>query len=145
MKGYPTQLKTKEDFYNCLAMVQAKELNAAGLQQALDALEEQRYINAGILSKAQENKQVNIMYLNEAEANTAFKCREVTGTIKSVTSKQSADEQEEPSTTTLILSAAVPADATSVMIYNSTIDVLAGYGMTEDDIKAIKGVLKQYE
>ena len=49
MKGYPKKLKTKEDYYNCLAMVQAGELEAAGLVEALDALEERRYIPCNIL------------------------------------------------------------------------------------------------
>lgn len=145
MKGYPTRLRTKEDYYNCLALVQAGELEAAGLLAALDSLEEQRYLTSAITSKQQDNKQVVIMYLNEAEAGATFICGNVNGTIKQVTNKQSADQQEEPSTTTLLLSAAVPADATEIKVFNSSVDVLANAGMTEDDIKAIKGVLKQYE
>ena len=31
MKGFPKTLKTKEDYYNCLAMVAAGELAAADL------------------------------------------------------------------------------------------------------------------
>ena len=34
MKGFPKVLKTKEDYYNCLAMVAAGELKAADLLRA---------------------------------------------------------------------------------------------------------------
>ena len=33
MKGFPKTLKTKEDYYNCLAMVAAGDLAAADLQR----------------------------------------------------------------------------------------------------------------
>ena len=61
MKGYPTMLKTKEDYFNCLAMVQAGELEAAGLTEALDALEKRRYIESRIISTSSDRQQVTIM------------------------------------------------------------------------------------
>ena len=38
MKGFPKTLKTKEDYYNCLAMVAAGELDAADLERKIDSL-----------------------------------------------------------------------------------------------------------
>ena len=42
MKGFPKTLKTKEDYYNCLAMVAAGELAAADLLAKIESLEKQR-------------------------------------------------------------------------------------------------------
>ena len=39
MKGFPKTLKTKEDYYNCLAMVAAGELAAADLLAKIESLE----------------------------------------------------------------------------------------------------------
>lgn len=39
MKGFPKTLKTKADYYNCLAMVAAGELNAADLERKIESLE----------------------------------------------------------------------------------------------------------
>lgn len=44
MKGFPKTLKTKDDYYNCLAMVAAGELKAADLLAKIEGLEKQRYI-----------------------------------------------------------------------------------------------------
>lgn len=41
----PKTLKTKEDYYNCLAMVAAGELDAADLERKIDSLE-----NSGLSS-----------------------------------------------------------------------------------------------
>ena len=144
MKGYPKMLNTKEDYLNCLAMVQAGELEAAGLQEALDALEKQRYIETRIMSASDDRKQVTVMYCAEAAKGAAFYSGEVKGTVTAATSVMSADNNEEPSTTTFTLSAAVPKDAVTISVMNS-VDILANVGMTEDDITAIKGVLAQYE
>lgn len=143
MKGYPNNFNTKEDYYNCLAMVQAGELEAAGLNEALDALEEQRYIHTAIMSKSADRKEVSIMLCTEVVKGAAFYCGNVTGTVNSVVAKHSAST-DEPDTMALTLSAAVPEAEAKVHIISS-VDNLALVGMTEDDIKAIKGVLKQYE
>ena len=44
MKGFPKVLKTKEDYYNCLAMVASGELAAADLLAKIESAENQRYI-----------------------------------------------------------------------------------------------------
>lgn len=144
MKGYPKILRTKEDYFNCLAMVQAGQLAAAGLQEALAALEKRRYIESRIMSRSEDRKQVVVMYCAEAAVDAVFYSGEVKGTIKAATNVMSTDNTETPDTTTLTLSAAVPTDAITINIMNS-VDVLAGLGMTESDITAIKGVLAQYE
>lgn len=144
MKGYPKILNTKEDYFNCLAMVQAGQLKAAGLLEALNALEKRRYIESRIMSASADKKQVVVMYCAEATKDAIFYSGEVTGTIKAVTNAMSTDTTQTPDTTTLTLSAAVPKDAITINIMNS-VDVLASVGMTESDVTAIKGVLAQYE
>ncbi len=49
MKGFPKTLKTKDDYYNCLAMVAAGELAAADLLAKIESLEKQRYIRCAIV------------------------------------------------------------------------------------------------
>ena len=57
MKGFPKMLKTKEDFYNCLAMVARGELAAADLlakieREAEEAGREGNHLTALTLSRA---------------------------------------------------------------------------------------------
>lgn len=144
MKGYPKRIKTKEDYYNCLAMVQAGELAAAGLKEALDALEKRRYISCNILQISRNRKEVTVLYCTEAKVGAAFIAGEATGEVTAVTNVQAAQGSDEQSVTKLGLSAAVPQDVTAVEVMNS-VDVLARVGMTEDDIRAIREVLKNYE
>ena len=144
MKGYPKKLKTKEDYYNCLAMVQAGEIAAAGLKEALDALEKRRYISCNILQISGNRKEVTVLYCTEAKVGAAFIAGEATGEVTAVTNVQVARDSDEQSVTKLGLSAAVPQDVTAVEVMNS-VDVLARVGMTEDDIRAIREVLKNYE
>lgn len=144
MKGYPKKLKTKEDYYNCLAMVQAGELEAAGLVEALDALEERRYIPCNILQISNNRKEVTVLYCTEAEVGAEFKAGDAKGNVTTVTNVQAEQGGDEQSVTKLGLSVAVPQDVTVVKVMNS-VDVLARVGMTEADIAAIREVLKNYE
>ena len=144
MKGYPKKLKTKEDYYNCLAMVQAGELPAAGLREALDALEKRRYIPCNILQISGNRKEVTVLYCTEAKVGAAFIAGEAAGEVTAVTNIQAEQGSDEQSVTKLGLSAAVPQDVTVVQVMNS-VDALARVGMTEADIAAIKEVLKNYE
>lgn len=143
MKGYPSNFNTKEDYYNCLSMVQAGDLEAAGLKSAIDALEERRYIHTAILSKSADKKEISIMSCPEIAIGAPFYCGDTTGTIKSAVSIHSTDK-DRADTMALTLSTAIPETETKIHIISS-VDVLVSLGMNEDDIKAIKGVLKQYE
>lgn len=144
MKGYPKKLKTKEDYYNCLAMVQAGELAAAGLREVLDALERRRYIPCNILQTGANRKEVTVLYCTEAKVGAAFVAGEAAGEVTAVTNVQAEQGSDEQSVTKLGLSVAVPQGITVVQVMNS-VDVLARVGMTEADIAAIREVLKNYE
>ena len=129
MKGFPKTLKTKEDYYNCLAMVAAGELDAADLERKIDSLE----------------KAVTIYYCAEAAEGMAFDADGVTGTVTAVTHIQSekAREMEENGNDRTVLTLSKGVEAAGGVIALETAATVAG--MTADDIKALKGVLKQYE
>lgn len=147
MKGFPKMLKTKEDYYNCLAMVAAGELAAADLLEKIESLEKQRYIQCAIVTAEPEKKAVTVYYCDEATEGMAFVAGSVAGTVTAVTHKKSEEAEAAGDTaddrTVLTLSKSVDAAAAGGVIGLEKAGKVAG--MTADDIKALKGVLKQYE
>ena len=145
MKGFPKTLKTKDDYYNCLAMVAAGELAAADLLAKIESLEKQRYIQCAIVSVAEEKKAVTVYYCDEAAPGMAFAAGGISGTVTVVTHTQTDDAEEAGETgndrTVLTLSKGIAADNTAIGLEKPA----AVAGMTADDITALKGVLKQYE
>lgn len=144
MKGFPKTLKTKEDYYNCLAMVAAGELAAADLLAKIEGAEKQRYIQCAVVETAAEKKAVTVYYCDEAAVGMGFAAGDVSGTIAAVTHFQSEDAKAAGETandrTALTLSKAVSGCAVIGLERTATVA-----GMTADDITALKGVLKQYE
>ena len=119
MKGFPKVLKTKEDYYNCLAMVASGELAAADLLAKIESAENQRYIECGVAAVEEEKKAVTVYYCDEAAA-----------------AGEAGNDR-----TALTLSKAVKTGCKVIALERT--DTVAG--MTTDDIAALKGVLKQYE
>lgn len=144
MKGFPKTLKTKEDYYNCLAMVAAGELAAADLLAKIEGAEQQRYIQCAVVETAAEKKAVTVYYCDEAAVGMKFTAGDVSGTITAVTHIQSEDAKAAGETTNdrtaLTLSKAVSGCAVIGLERAETVA-----GMTADNITALKGVLKQYE
>lgn len=145
MKGFPKILKTKEDYYNCLAMVAAGELAAADLLAKIESAEKQRFIQCAIVEVAAEKKAVTVFYCDEAAVGMKFTAGSVTGTVQAVTHLQTDEAagagESGNDRTALTLSKAVAADCDVIGLEDA--DTVAG--MTADDITALKGVLKQYE
>ncbi len=145
MKGFPKTLKTKDDYYNCLAMVAAGQLAAADLLAKIESLEKQRYIQCAIVSVAEEKKAVTVYYCDEAAPGMAFAAGGISGTVTVVTHTQTDDAAAAGETgndrTVLTLSKGIAADNTAIGLEKAA----AVAGMTADDITALKGVLKQYE
>ena len=141
MKGFPKVLKTKEDYYNCLAMVASGELAAADLLAKID----QRYIECGVAAVEEEKKAVTVYYCDEAAVGMKFVAGDVSGTVQGVTHIQTdeaaAAGEAGNDRTALTLSKAVKAGCKVIALERT--DTVAG--MTTDDIAALKGVLKQYE
>lgn len=141
MKGFPKTLKTKEDYYNCLAMVAAGELAAADLQAAVERADKRRFICCAVVEVAPDKRAATVRYCDEARTGLKFVAGNVTGTITAVTHQQSEEGQEGNDLTALTLSKAVAADAAVINLeVSETVD-----GMTVEDINALKGVLRQYE
>ncbi len=145
MKGFPKMLKTKEDYYNCLAMVAAGELAAGDLLAKIEGAEAQRYIRCAVVDVAAERKAVTLVYCDEATMGMKFVAGDTSGTVQAVTHVQSdeakAREEAGNDRTVLTLSKAVAAGCPVVAL--ETTETVSG--MTKDDIAALKGVLKQYE
>ena len=139
MKGFPKVLKTKEDYYNCLAMVASGELAAADLLAKIESAENQRYIECGIAAVEEEKKAVTVYYCDEAAVGMKFVAGDVSGTVQGVTHIQTDEAGNDR--TALTLSKAVKAGCKVIALERT--DTVAG--MTTDDIAALKGVLKQYE
>ncbi len=85
MKGFPKVLKTKEDYYNCLAMVASGELAAADLLAKIESAENQRYIECGVAAVEEEKKAVTVYYCDEAAVGMKFVAGDVSGTVQGVT------------------------------------------------------------
>ena len=145
MKGFPKVLKTKEDYYNCLAMVASRELAAADLLAKIESAENQRYIECGVAAVEEEKKAVTVYYCDAAAVGMKFVAGSVSGTVQGVTHIQTdeaaAAGEAGNDRTALTLSKAVKAGCTVIALERT--DTVAG--MTTDDIAALKGVLKQYE
>lgn len=145
MKGFPKTLKTKDDFYNCLAMVAAGELEAADLLAKIESAERQRFIHCAVVEVAAEKKAVTVRYCDEAAVGMKFTAGNVSGSITAVVHTQSkeaaAEGQEGNDLTALTLSKAVAAGTDTVSLETSG----AAAGLTAEDITALKGVLKKYE
>ena len=77
MKGFPKVLKTKEDYYNCLAMVASGELAAADLLAKIESAENQRYIECGVAAVEEEKKAVTVYYCDEAAVGMKFSGRRI--------------------------------------------------------------------
>ena len=84
MKGFPKVLKTKEDYYNCLAMVASGELAAADLLAKIESAENQRYIECGVAAVEEEKKAVTVYYCDEAAVGMKFVAGDVSGTVQGV-------------------------------------------------------------
>lgn len=94
MKGFPKTLKTKEDYYNCLAMVAAGELAAADLLAKIESAEAQRYIQCAVVEAQPEKKAVTLIYCDEAAVGMKFTAGGVSGTVQAVAHVQSAEARK---------------------------------------------------
>lgn len=68
MKGFPKVLKTAQDVKNCKTMVDAGQLQAADLLEAIEAIENQNFIICPIRELSEDKKTVTVTYCNEAAA-----------------------------------------------------------------------------
>ena len=84
MKGFPKVLKTAQDVKNCKDMVDAGQLQAADLLEAIEAIENQNFIICPIRELSEDKKTVTVTYCSEAAAGAKVTAGGVTATIQSV-------------------------------------------------------------
>ena len=147
MRGFPKKVATGQDLLNCLALVQAGELTANDLAEAIQQIEERKYITVPILSLSADRKTVKTMQCAEAISGARIKNH----TATTITAAETADDETEPTAggveatkiTTIVLSKPLPEAATEIKI--AARDPFAEIGTTETLINSIKGVLASYE
>ena len=74
MKGFPKVLKTAQDVKNCKGMVDAGQLQAADLLEAIEAIKNQNFIICPIRELSEDKKTVTVTYCNEAAAGAKVNC-----------------------------------------------------------------------
>ncbi len=133
MKGFPKVLKTKEDYYNCLAMVASGELAAADLLAKIESAENQRYIECGVATVEEEKKAVTVYYCDEAAVGMKFVAGDVSGTVQGVTHIQTdeaaAAGEAGNDRTALTLSKAVKAGCMNARHYGESCRKLKEIGV----------------
>ena len=138
MKGFPKVLKTAQDVKNCKDMVDAGQLQAADLLEAIEAIENQNFIICPIRELSEDKKTVTVTYCNEAAGG-------VTATIQSVEhidGEPDGSGKAEKEKTKITLSRTIAAGSEAIKITN-TPSVYDTLGMTEEELEAIKADLQQ--
>jgi len=187
MRGFPKKIATGADLYNCLSLVQAGELTASDLNDAIAAVEEREYITVPVLEVSADRKTVIInpcaeaaedvkiknnysTTISEARKDKAERVRAVFEEIASgvasalgdiftalgfdisslfpdtgegdETAEADSGQNSELMIVTLSRALKEGENAIRILSDKSPYDVL---GITSDEIKSIKGVLKNYE
>ena len=143
MKGFPKVLKTAQDVKNCKDMVDAGQLQAADLLEAIEAIENQNFIICPIRELSEDKKTVT--YCNETAAGAKVTAGGVTATIQSVEhidGEPDGSGRAEKEKTKITLSRTIAAGSEAIKITN-TPSVYDALGMTEEELEAIKVDLQQ--
>ena len=138
MKGFPKVLKTAQDVKNCKDMVDAGQLQAADLLEAIEAIENQNFIICPIRELSEDKKTVTVTYCNEAAAGAKVTAGGVTATIQSVEhidGEPDGSGKAEKEKTKITLSRTIAAGSEAIKITN-TPSVYDALGMTEEELEA---------
>ena len=155
MRNMPKIIGTGQDIYNLLGMVQAGNLAAEELREAIRGIEEEKYIFTPVIAVSEDKRYVTTNYLAEAAKGAKVLCEGKKYTIKSVehvvVESMTAAETEEETTEakeekqTVI---GVDADLTETVAkvgVESPVSVLDNIGITQEELNSVKGVLAKYE
>lgn len=139
MQGYPKHIGTGQDLLNCLALVQTGQLEAADLKADLEAVQARAWLRLPVVVLADDRKSVTLRYCSEATVGSAISTgAKITG-LTVVT-----DEDGSPAETVLTFSRALPEGTTEVYIRNP-VDPYEALGTTEENVRSIMEVLRNYE
>lgn len=153
MRNMPKVIGTGKDIYNLLGMVQAGKLEAAELREAINGIEETKYIFVPIIAISEDKRYVTTNYLAEAAKGAKVLCEGKEYTIKSVehitVEPAAADEEEtteakEEKQTVIGVDADLEVTAEKVGV-ESPVNILDTIGITQGELDSIKGVLAKYE
>lgn len=145
MKGFPKVLKTAQDVKNCKEMVDAGQLAAEDLLEAIEAIENQNFIVCPVREVSEDKKTVTVTYCNEAAAGGKVTAGSTTATIKSVEhidGELDGSGKTEKEKTAITLSKAIAAGTEAIRILN-TPSVYETLGMEEAELEAIKADLQK--
>ena len=153
MRNMPKVIGTGKDIYNLLGMVQAGKLEAAELREAINGIEEVKYIFVPIIAISEDKRYVTTNYLAEAAKGAKVVCEGKEYTIKSVehitiepaaAAEEEAIETKEEKQTVIGVDADLEVTAEKVGV-ESPVNILDTIGITQGELDSIKGVLAKYE
>ena len=153
MRNMPKVIGTGKDIYNLLGMVQAGKLEAAELREAINGIEEVKYIFVPVIAISEDKRYVTTNYLAEAAKGPKVVCEGKEYTIKSVehitiepaaAAEEETTETKEEKQTVIGVDADLEVTAEKVGV-ESPVNILDTIGITQGELDSIKGVLTKYE
>lgn len=153
MRNMPKVIGTGKDIYNLLGMVQAGKLEAAELREAINGIEEVKYIFVPVIAISEDKRYVTTNYLAEAAKGAKLLCEGKEYTIKSMehitiepaaTAEEETTEAKEEKQTIIGVDADLEVTAEKVGV-ESPVNILDTIGITQGELDSIKGVLAKYE
>lgn len=153
MRNMPKVIGTGKDIYNLLGMVQAGKLEAAELKEAINGIEEVKYIFVPVIGISEDKRYVTTNYLAEAAKGAKVLCEGKEYTIKSVehiivepaaAAEEETAETKEEKQTVIGVDADLEVTAEKVGV-ESPVNILDTIGITQGELDSIKGVLAKYE
>ena len=154
MRNMPKVIGTGKDIYNLLGMVQAGKLAAEELNEAIQGIEEEKYIFSPVIDISEDKRYVTTNYLAEAEKGAKVLCEGKVYTIKSVEhiteeaeaagEGETETEQRENKKTVIGVNADLKETAEKIGVENP-VSILERIGITQGELDSIKGVLAKYE
>lgn len=153
MRNMPKVIGTGKDIYNLLGMVQAGRMEAEELREAINGLEEVKYIFVPVIAISEDKRYVTTNYLAEAAKGAKVLCEGKEYTVKSVehitiepmtaTEEETAEATEEKQT---VIGVDADLEVTAEKIgVESPVNILDTIGITQEELDSIKGVLAKYE
>lgn len=153
MRNMPKVIGTGKDIYNLLGMVQAGKLEAEELREAINGIEEVKYIFVPVINISEDKRYVTTNYLAEAAKGAKVVCEGKEYTIKSVehitvelaaADEEGTTETKEEKQTVIGVDADLEVTAEKVGVENP-VNILDTIGITQGELDSIKGVLAKYE
>ncbi len=154
MRNMPKVIGTGKDIYNLLGMVQAGKLAAGELKEAIQGIEEEKYIFSPVIDISEDKRYVTTNYLAEAEKGAKVLCEGKVYTVKSVEhiteeaeaagEGETETEQRENKKTVIGVNADLKETAEKIGVENP-VSILERIGITQGELDSIKGVLAKYE